>query len=430
MKIFISIKQSALLLAFAALFFTSCNKLELDPTPIDQPTQETTPTLATLLDDPNYSLLKAAVTKAGLMSALSNPSSRFTVFAPDDAAITASLTPILPPGVTPAIYINNVLSADDANKLISYHVVPQVLKAASITQGFPNFQYPTILNPAPSISALLRLTTFPCVRPTLGAWVNNVPIIGTDIPAVNGVVHKVFRIVMPPTNSLWDTIHNSSDLTYLQAAIARADSGVAPGARLQDALNFNVNPSAIASNLTIFAPTDAAMKAFLTAAITQALVARGIPLVNAQMAAAGIVAATGTVLLSNPASIPDIPGIPVVGLGPQLAAVITPTLAKGVVAYHVISSQSGTYGPPGLRVFSVNLPTAATTVKTLLNSAVAVHPGVTVQASFASPVPGVSVVTTATVKGAANATASNITTKDINCVNGVIHKIDQVLLPQ
>lgn len=429
MKIFFRIKNSIGLLLAGAVFFSACNKLEVDPTPVTT-TQETTPTLASMLDDPSFSLLKAAVTKAGLIPALSNPAARFTVFAPDDAAITASLTPILPPGVTPAMYIEG-LTQVQAAQLIQYHVLPQVVKASTIGTGFPNFQYPSMLNPAPSVSALLRLTTFPSVRAGLGAWVNNVPVTGADIEAVNGVLHKVFRIVMPPSTDLWASIHSATDLTYLQAAIARADSGVAAGARLQDALNTSVNSSAIGANLTVFAPTDAAMSAFVTGAITQALVNQGFPLATAQAVAAGLVGAFGPTIISNPSSIPDVPPIPPgTNIGARLAAVLTPTLAKGIVAYHVISSQSGTYAPPGLRVFSVNLPTTATNAKTLLNSAVAVHPGVTLQASFASPVPGISVVTSATVKGAANATASNVTSPDNHCINGVIHKIDQVLLPQ
>lgn len=429
MKIFFRIKSSMLLLVAGAVFFSACNKLEVAPTPLPS-SQATSPTLASLLDDPGFSLLKAAVTKAGLMPALSNPSTRFTVFAPDDAAITASLTPILPPGVTPALYIES-LTAVQAGQLIQYHVLPQVVKAATIGARFPNFEYPTLLNPAPSVSALLRLTSFPSVRPGLGAWVNNVPIIAADIEAVNGVVHKVFRIVMPPSTDLWARIQGETDLSYLRAAIARADSGVAPGARLQDALNTAVNPSAIGANLTVFAPTDAAMSAFVTGAITQALVGQGFPLATAQAVAGGLVGAFGPTIISNPSSIPDVPPIPPgTNIGARLAAVLTPTLAKGIVAYHVISSQSGTYGPPGLRVFSVNLPTTATTVKTLLNSAVPVHPGVTVQASFASPVPGISVVTGATVKGLTNPTASNVVVPDLHSINGVLHKIDQVLLPQ
>jgi uncharacterized surface protein with fasciclin (FAS1) repeats len=40
------------------------------------------------------------------------------------------------------------------------------------------------------------------------------------------------------------------------------------------------------------------------------------------------------------------------------------------------------------------------------------------------------VAATATVKGVVNATASNITNRDNHYLNGVLHVIDQVLLPQ
>jgi hypothetical protein len=71
-------------------------------------------------------------------------------------------------------------------------------------------------------------------------------------------------------------------------------------------------------------------------------------------------------------------------------------------------------------------------MKTLLNSVVAVHPGLTAQATFAGPFVGA-----ATFKGLANSTASNVIINplnpfatDQNFVNGVIMKMDQVLLPQ
>lgn len=419
-----------MLLLVAAIFFSSCNKLDLDPVPAEQPVPGTGSTLAALLDDPSFSLLKTAVTKAGLMPSLANTSLRFTVFAPDNTAIIQSLG--VPDETTAAAYIASRTDAE-INGLVSYHIVPQVIPAASISTAFPNFQYPTILNPNPAASALLRLTTFPSVRPGVGAWVNNIPVIATDIAAVNGVIHKVSRLVAPPTTDLWSRIDTDPELTYLKAAINRADSGAIKTDSLRYAISLATNPSSIASNLTIFAPTDAAMKIFLTGAITQALIGQGYPPATAQTAATGLVTAFGSLIISNPASIPDIPGFPP-GIGNQLAAVVTPTLAKGIVVYHILSSQSGAYTPPGVRVFSVNMPSTATAVKTLLNSAIPVHPGVTIQASFVSPVAGVSVVAAATVKGAANATASNViigaASSDQHYVNGVLHKIDQVLLPQ
>ena len=431
MKIFDQIKKASLLFALIAVSLTACNKLELDPTPNPAPSQDTTPTLATLLDAPEFSLLKAAAVRAKLYSTLGVPSLRFTIFAPDNAAIIASLG--VPDEATAAGYLASLPDAQITG-LVSYHIVPQTIASLSIPDNFPNFQYPTLLNPAPSVSPLLRLTTFPSIRTGVGAWINNVPIISPDIQAVTGVMRKVLRIVAPPSTDLWSRIQSDAELTYFKAAISRADTGVAAGSRLQDALNISVNPNSIASNLTIFAPTDNAMKAFLVGAITKALVAQGADPVTAQAQATGLVAGYGSTIISDPASIPV--------YGPSLNAVITPTLAKGIAAYHILSSQKvlpkdTLYLPPGIRVFSVNIPSTAKQVTTLLNSGgwpYSQHPGVTIQASFVSPVPGVSVVSAATVKGAANTTASNIiigpTSSDQHFINGVLHKIDQVLLPQ
>jgi hypothetical protein len=107
-----------------------------------------------------------------------------------------------------------------------------------------------------------------------------------------------------------------------------------------------------------------------------------------------------------------------------LANVLTPTTVKGIVVYHLL----------GTRAFTNNFPTTATSYPTLLNSAVPTHPGVSLTCTFTGPF-----VSAATVKGAANPTASNIFvnptpepngTSDQFFVNGTIHKIDQVLRPQ
>jgi uncharacterized surface protein with fasciclin (FAS1) repeats len=213
-------------------------------------------------------------------------------------------------------------------------------------------------------------------------------------------MHKVARIVAPPSQYLWERINADTSMSYLKAAIIRADSGVAAPNRLQDAL---VNPAA---NLTLFAPTNAAFRALLTGQITLALIAQGMDPATAAATAAAL-AGTSNVFAT-----------------PALYPVLTPTLVKGIVVYHIL----------GVRAFSVNIPPTATLVKTLLNTAIAAHPGVTVQATF-----GPAGVTAATVKGLANATASNFLinptpapagNSDQHYINGVIHKIDQVLLPQ
>jgi len=274
------------------------------------------------------------------------------------------------------------------------------LTTASFPTSFPNLQYPTIINPAPTVSALLRLTTFPSKRGSI-TWDNNVPLTATDAVATNGFIHHVAAVVVPPSTFLWDRINADPDMTYFKAAVLRADSGVAvtSASSLQGAL-LNIG-----ANLTVFVPTDSAMRATLTGLITQALIAQGVPPATAAPTAAALAAS------------------PSVFTNPALSAALTPTVVKGIVVYHIL----------GTRAFTVNLPSTGTKYPTLLNGAVPTHPGVTLLATLAGPF-----ATAASVKGAANASASNILlnptpgagTSDQNALNGVIHKIDQVLLPQ
>ncbi len=420
------IKHAGLLAVTTCVIFSACNKAPLDPVPLAQPAQSSAPVLGKLLDDPQFSFLKAAVTRAGLLPTLSAPNLRFTFFAPNDNAFIAS-------GI-PSVAVVNALPVATLAGLLSYHVIPQAIPSSSIPTTFPNFEYPTILNPTgtastPGYNALARLTNFPSRRST-GAWVNNIPITAVDIPASNGIMHRVAALIAPPpTKYLWDTINTSSDLTYLKAAIQRADSGVAVSGRLQTAL------STFGTNLTVLAPTDAAVKGFLTFSITQALVPvitqQLIPVITAQLIAGGatpaaaalqaptIAAAQAPTLAQQQAT--ALSASPTVFSNPLLFAALPAQTVRGLIVYHVLGTTI-----PGIRVFSVNLPTTATPVKTLLNQAIPVHPGVTLQATFTGPF-----VTAATAKGLGNPTAANfILPADVHMLNGILHKIDQVLVPQ
>jgi uncharacterized surface protein with fasciclin (FAS1) repeats len=397
MKIFNKIKMASLVVLSTCLLLSACNKVPLDPEPIKAPVQDQTPTLATLLDNAEFSFLKAAVVKAGLLSNLASTTARYTVFAPTNTAFIRS-------GI-PSIDVINSLPDASVAGLISYHVIPQTITAASISSDFPNYEYPTILNPtigSPAFNPLVRLTTYPSSRGTV-AWVNNIPITEVNVNAVNGVLHKVYTLISPPSKYLWNYISVNSDLTYLKAAIIRADSGVVEKSQLQTALNsFGVN-------LTLLAPTNLAFQTLLTGAIYQSLALQGMPLATAYPTAQYL--ASTPEVFSNPA----------------LFGALSAQTVKGIVVYHILGTSI-----PGIRVFSVNLPTTATAIKTLLNGAIAAHPGLLAQATFSGPFVGA-----ATFKGAANTTASNVIINplnpfatDQNFINGVIMKIDQVLLPR
>ena len=404
--------KTSLLLGFSAMIvFSSCNKdVEQFPDPAT-PAPSTDPAIADVIkNNPDDSLYYRLIVKSGLLAKLNTKTTAYTMFVPGNSAmrsfITAASGGAVPPGAPDAVFsgfITANLPAASAAGIVSYNTCPQALRSTSITSTFPNFQYPSILNPAPTVSDLLRLTTFPTTNN--GAWLNNVPLMPPlDVPAANGVIHHTAVVVTPPQRFLWDRINTDAGLTYLKAAIIRADSGtVAPGT-LQGALQN------IGANLTVFAPTDAAFQATLTGAIYQGLVAAGYP-------AGATTLATATALASSPT----------VFSNPLLFSVLTARTVQGIVVYHIL----------GQRAFTNNFPTTTTFVPTLLNGGVPTHPGVGLTGTF-----GIPFFTAATVKGAANATAANVVinaspftpdpagTSDQHYLNGVIHKIDQVLLPQ
>lgn len=399
MKIFNLNKSVPLILLCTSLFFTACNKVVVEPVTNTFPEQATTPTLAKLLDnsDSSFTFFKAAVVKAGMQNLLNDVNSRYTIFAPTNNAFILS-------GI-PSVAVINALPTATVEGLVSYHIVPQTVLAQNISETFPNYEYPTFLNPTlgtPGFNPLVRLTNFPSKRGT-GAWVNNIPITDVNVNAVNGVLHKVYTLVQPPSKYLWDSISTSRDLTYLKAAIIRADSGVAVQGRLQTAL------SSFGVNLTVLAPTNLAFQSLLTGAIYKALALQGMPLATAYPTAQYL------------ASTPD------VFSNPALYGVLSAQIVKGIVVYHILGTSI-----PGIRVFSVNLPTTATPIKTFLNGVIAAHPGLLAQATFSGPFVGA-----ATFKGVANITASKVIINplnpfatDQNYINGLIMKIDQVLLPQ
>ncbi len=360
-------------------------------------------TIATIPDDSLYYRL---IVKGGMLTAINNKATTFTMFVPNNAAMRQFLVAIgAPPGQPDAVYsgfITAFVPATTAASIVSYNMMPQLIRTSSIPNTFPNWFYPTHLNPTSGagFNPLVRLLTFPSTRN--GNWVNNIPLVSVNLAAANGVIHTAAAMPAPPQRVLAQRIFADADMTYLAAAIQRADSGVAPttSASLVWVLS-NFGP-----NITVFAPTNLAFQQLLTAQITLALIAQGVPPATAAVIAAGLASTPG------------------VFTNPLLANVLTPTTVKGLVVYHLLGS----------RAFLNNFPTTATSYPTLLNSAVPTHPGVSLMCTFAGPF-----VTAATVKGIANPTASNILinptpdpggTSDQFYVNGTIHKIDQVLRPQ
>ncbi|MEO8819712.1 MAG: fasciclin domain-containing protein, partial [Ginsengibacter sp.] len=265
---------------------------------------------------PDFSTLNAAVKKAGLSATLSS-TGPFTVFAPTNEAFTAS-------GITSAVL--GSLSADQAKSILLYHTIPSKILAAQVPAG-PN---------AAVLSA--NGDTLYVTNNSNGVFVNGIQVTQADVQASNGVVHVIGKVLMPPSGNIVEMAQVDTSLSYLVAAVVKAN--------LQGALSG-------AGPLTVFAPTNNAFRA------------AGFPTIASIQAA-------------------------------------DPATLTSILTYHVI----------GARVFSSDL-TDGEQAPTLNGQKVIIG-----------------LMSGATVKGNGNMSPSNIVATNIVATNGVIHVIDQVLLPK
>ncbi|MEP7164187.1 MAG: hypothetical protein ABI741_05810 [Ferruginibacter sp.] len=407
----------------AVLFFlSSCNKDLEQLAPIPTPVYPTGNGIAaTIAADPNYSFYNAMITRAGLGASLNDLTKTFTLFATDNNgmrifvnAASGGAIPIPSPDAVFLGFISTTLPVASAQGIIQYNTIGQKLPWDSVGTAFPNFPITSqiVLDPT---QPFVRMPIFP-VRGTPYSYVNTIPVIGTDKVAANGIIHTTYTIVAPlpasPLTTLKTLINADANLTYFKAAIARGDSGQvgisgvgAYGLRFDSLMNYPV------TNMTVLAPNNAACQTIIFGFVYSALLTQGVPPATAF--------AQATAVASSPAGFNALP----------VATV------RGVVAYHIFASNNTGSIKPDIRAFSVNFPSApGFFVKTLVNGSVAAHPGIMAQATFTGPA-----VTALKFTGLGtfppggapySGTPANATSWDKMALNGVMHVIDAVLLPQ
>ena len=182
-----------------------------------------------VVNSEDHTLLEAAVIEADLVGTLSGEGP-FTVFAPTDAAITALVTAL-------DITADELLALPNLADILTYHV----LGANVLSTDLMAEQTVTMLNGDDATVTSMDGTVM----------VNGVATVtAADITTDNGVVHVIDAVLLPPTTTVVDVIVNSEDHTLLEAAVGAAD--------LVGALSGD-------GPFTVFAPTDAAVTALVTA---------------------------------------------------------------------------------------------------------------------------------------------------------------------
>jgi uncharacterized surface protein with fasciclin (FAS1) repeats len=217
-------------------------------------------------ENPEFSILLAAVQAAdpSIVAALANPDTNLTVFAPTDRAFVALLNGL---GLSAEqLLANRTL----LNNVLRYHVVEGRISAAAAIEAQGSF-VPTLLHGDDLLVSASNGVVY----------VDSSRVITTDVNASNGVIHVIDTVLLPDRvnaanataanrariaeaiaqNELgYRTIYGNllkfaedGQFTILLAAVQNADRGVI------DALD------SMSSNLTVFAPTDAAFLAAFNA---------------------------------------------------------------------------------------------------------------------------------------------------------------------
>ena len=178
-----------------------------------------------LSQDPEFSILVEAVTKAGLGAVLAE-GGPFTVFAPTNQAFIDLLE------ATPFTSLEDV-PMDLLKQILLYHVVDGYAFSNQLANGF----VPTLNGAAVQVN----LDMAPMV------YINDSNVIIPNVQATNGVVHAIDKVLMPPTMNLVE-LASSFDPEFsllLQAATTAGLAGVLSGDGPYE-------------QLTVFAPTNAA----------------------------------------------------------------------------------------------------------------------------------------------------------------------------
>jgi transforming growth factor-beta-induced protein len=220
------------LLLGTMLFVSSC-KDDDD----DEPDMMPTDNIMQIADGTaSLSTLVAAIDAANLRATLSG-TGPFTVFAPTNDAFAAVDADVL-------AYL--LATPAELTKVLTYHVVSGKVMSTDLTSGSVN-----TLNTGQSVTVDL----------SSGVMINDANVTTADVEASNGVVHIIDKVLIPANLDLSGMVPSVADAAIATPELSTlVDILSLPG--LSDILAAAANDDA---ELTVFAPTNDAFAAVLTA---------------------------------------------------------------------------------------------------------------------------------------------------------------------
>jgi transforming growth factor-beta-induced protein len=170
---------------------------------------------------PTFKTLVAALVETKLLSTIAKE--ELTIFAPTDEAFSAL-----------GLNEKNIGTVPNLKEILLYHAV-----AGKVFSGMLTSKYVPTVN-----GAALKIDV------TSGVMVNDAMVLKADIKAMNGVIHIIDKILMPPSKNLVEiALASAPEFSILVAAVKKA--------KLVETLSTG-------GPFTVFAPTNAAFAALLT----------------------------------------------------------------------------------------------------------------------------------------------------------------------
>ena len=410
----------------------------------------------------DFPTLIAAVEAAGLVDTLKSEGP-FTVFAPTEEAFAAALAAL---GLTAGELLADV---ETLTAVLTYHVVPGRVMAGDLT-GAMAMPVATVNGATVSITEDAGSVT-----------VNEATVVAADIEASNGVIHVIDQVLLPPADGpgdLVDVAVSAGDFPTLIAAVeaaglvdtlksegpftvfapteeafaaALAALGLTAGELLADVetltavLTYHVVPGRVmAGDLTGAMAMPVATVNGATVSITED--AGSVTVNEATVVAADIEASNGVIHVIDQVLLP-----PADGPGDLVDVAVSagdfPTLIAAVEAAGLVDTLKSegpfTVFAPTEEAFAAALAALGLTAGELLadvetlTAVLTYHvvPGRVMAGdltgAMAMPVATVNGATVSITEDAGSVTVNEATVvaADIEASNGVIHVIDQVLLP-
>ncbi len=171
-------------LSLSASELLNSNLIEVEPSMVleewmlEETNFETVEEAGTVVDiaisNPDFSILVEAVSKAGLVEALS-AEGPFTVFAPTNDAFSSLFTKLGVKGVSD-------LTVEQLMPILTYHVVSGKVKSTDLSNGMVS-----TLNESNKLKVDL----------SNGVKINSSNVIAADIHGKNGVIHVIDAVLLP-----------------------------------------------------------------------------------------------------------------------------------------------------------------------------------------------------------------------------------------